>query len=85
MRMQKFGTSPQARAPFGVGAESMAWLPKTALRDPLGRVPFALWNGAVAACSVWCDAPLEARQRRFYATLLGSREVVQYTDGVVMI
>jgi hypothetical protein len=28
--------------PSGVGAGSMAWLPKTALRDPLGRVPSAL-------------------------------------------
>jgi hypothetical protein len=26
----------------GVGAESMARLPETALRDPLGRVPCAL-------------------------------------------
>jgi hypothetical protein len=40
-------SSPQAMAPSGVGAGIMAWLPKTALRDPLGRVPSALWIGAL--------------------------------------
>jgi hypothetical protein len=62
-------------APFGVGAESMAWLPKIALRDPLGRVPSALWIGAVA-CSLRVVWRVRKSDRScLHSVLLGSGEV----------
>jgi hypothetical protein len=66
-------SSPQAKAPSGVGAGSMAWLPKTALRDPLGRVPSALRIDAQspdAEARVW-----RRSEQRLSAAVLGSCEV----------
>ena len=63
-------SSPQAKARSGVGAGSMAWLPKTALRDPLGRVPSALRIGASSLYGCG-GAPLEAEDRVCPAVLLG--------------
>lgn len=65
--------SPQAMASLGVGAGSMAWLPTTARRDPLGRVPSALRIDAQspdAEARVW-----RRSEQRLSAAVLGSCEV----------